>query len=44
MFIVASILSLFTFFLNSFTLNLDLKERIQAQQVVDVCATGSCSH
>lgn len=42
MFIVASILSLFTFFLNNFTLNLDLKERIQSSQVIDACANGGC--
>ena len=44
MFIVASILSLFTFFLNNFTLDLDLKERIQSSQVVNTCSTGGCNH
>ena len=32
-----------TIFLNNFTLNLDLKERIENAQVIDVCATGSCN-
>lgn len=42
MFIVTSFLSLFTFFLNNFTLDLDLKERIQNAQVVDACVNGGC--
>ncbi len=42
MFFVASFLSLFSLFLSSFNLNLDLRERLDSNQVIDVCKTSSC--
>ncbi len=42
MFFVASFLSLFSLFLSSFNLNIDLKERLDSKHVIDVCNTSAC--
>lgn len=42
MFIVASIMSFFSFFLNSFNLDLNLRENINNNEVIESCARTTC--